>query len=301
MMLAIRSAMRHRPYLLLTRQDAPSLFDLVDRVATWAGAPRLTRIEVDWTTSASAGFLGGLRGVWEGRLVLRLGLPILAGLSSSQLAGVVVHELGHFRQRAGMRLFYLVRSVLGWFERANESLSRDYLGALVAIPYLGGIFFLARRITIFFARLMLAVVAGPGRLVSSLVTRQMELDADRLEAHLVGSETFKSTMYRLRCLSAATQTTLQRRAQKAEGLLECISACSRSLPLDALFDVEFSITKARTAWLDDHPSDSDRIATICGEDTVGVLLSDDPASALFADFSMIVKRATAELDRAQCV
>jgi Zn-dependent protease with chaperone function len=36
-------------------------------------------------------------------LVLVIGLPLAAGMSMRQVAGVLAHEFGHFAQGAGMR------------------------------------------------------------------------------------------------------------------------------------------------------------------------------------------------------
>lgn len=49
--------------------------------------------------------------------MLTIGLPLVAGLSLQQLAGVLAHEFGHFSQGAGMRLTYIVRSINAWFLR----------------------------------------------------------------------------------------------------------------------------------------------------------------------------------------
>src|SRR5262249_55138977 len=95
----------------------PLLFALVTRVARAVGAPEPRRIEVDCQANASAALGSALGGFFGGDLVLTLGLPLVAGLSIQQLAGVLAHELGHFSQGTAMRLTYIVRSVNAWLAR----------------------------------------------------------------------------------------------------------------------------------------------------------------------------------------
>src|SRR5690606_21154789 len=80
----------------LTRQSQPLLFELVDRICWATGAPIPQRVDVDYRVNASAQPLGGVWSVAAGKMVLTIGLPLFAGLSSRQLAGVIAHEFGHF-------------------------------------------------------------------------------------------------------------------------------------------------------------------------------------------------------------
>jgi hypothetical protein len=67
--------------------------------------------------NASAGLHLGMVERKNGRLVLTIGLPLAAGLSLRELSAVLAHELGHFRQGAGMRLSRLVWRVNEWLVR----------------------------------------------------------------------------------------------------------------------------------------------------------------------------------------
>ena len=95
----------------------PRVYQLVPAIciAVRARAPR--RIELNCDLNASAHFDRGLRGFFRGDLMLTLGMPLLAGLTQREIAGVIAHEFGHFRQGAGMRISYLIRRVNGWFAR----------------------------------------------------------------------------------------------------------------------------------------------------------------------------------------
>jgi Zn-dependent protease with chaperone function len=75
----------------LTRDRAPTLFALIDRVADAIGAPRPHVVAVDDQFNASAGASGIRR-----RRVLCLGLPLLGVLRPQERVALIGHELGHF-------------------------------------------------------------------------------------------------------------------------------------------------------------------------------------------------------------
>ena len=72
---------------------------------------------MDCAVNASAGFMHGPFSVFRRDLVLTIGLPLVAGLSAREFAGVLAHEFGHFAQGGGLRLTGIVRGVNAWFGR----------------------------------------------------------------------------------------------------------------------------------------------------------------------------------------
>ena len=92
-----------------------TLYAFIAKICESVGAPMPTRIELN--CDLNAGFRHGLAGVFRNELVLVIGLPLMAGLSLQEFAGVIAHEFGHFTQGFGMRLSYLVRRINGWFVR----------------------------------------------------------------------------------------------------------------------------------------------------------------------------------------
>jgi heat shock protein HtpX len=81
----------NRDYSPLTRDEAPTLFALVDRLASSVGtrAPCVIAVGSDFNAAVSA---YGLRG----RRVLYLGLAIWGVLTPQQRVALLGHELGHF-------------------------------------------------------------------------------------------------------------------------------------------------------------------------------------------------------------
>ena len=75
----------------LSRQEAPTLFGLIDKVAAAVGAPSPHVIIVERSFNAYAGTVGLRR-----RRVLALGLGLWSALPPQQRVALLGHELGHF-------------------------------------------------------------------------------------------------------------------------------------------------------------------------------------------------------------
>jgi hypothetical protein len=103
--------------LALNPANEPLLFAFISRICETIGAPFPKRIDVDCDLNASAGFRRGFRSFFGNDLVLTIGLPLVAAMSVTELAGIVAHEFGHFTQGLAMRLSYIIRRVNGWFAR----------------------------------------------------------------------------------------------------------------------------------------------------------------------------------------
>src|SRR5712691_3625506 len=87
-----RRALRGRPRNL-KREAEPLLFEYVDKVCDAVGAPRPHAIRLEVDANAAASFESGLLGLFgSSRLVLIIGLPLVAGLSLRQFTGVLAHE-----------------------------------------------------------------------------------------------------------------------------------------------------------------------------------------------------------------
>jgi Zn-dependent protease with chaperone function len=286
----------------VTPHSDPLLFEFVERICRLVGAPIPRRIDIDCDINASAGFRRGWLSLITGNdLVLRIGMPLAAGMSLQQFAGILAHEFGHFSQGTGMRLTYIIRSINHWFVRVvyerdswDEWLATSADGMDLRIAW---VLWLARA-GVWITRKILWVLMFLGHVVAGFMLRQMEFDADRYEAHLAGSTTFASTCRRLRQLGVAWQV--------AQGNLSSYYAEGRlvdNLPRLMMWNVEHpppavqkwlarNDDEAKSSWLDSHPSDPDRIAAAMSEKAPGAFRSDLPASVLFANFDAAGKNVT---------
>ena len=295
-----RPSRREDP-LPLDRDAEPRLYALIDEICRQVRAPRPARVEVDCQVNASASFAPGRLSLLRRDLVLRIGLPLAAGLSVRELSGVLAHEFGHFAQGGGMRLTALVRGVNGWFARvvydrdrwddALERWSRETDWRI------GAVLVLARGAVWVSRRVLLGLMLG-GHAISCFMMRQMEYDADSYEVKIAGTETFIRTSARLRELNMGAQMAYgDMRSAIGSGALPAnvpafVAEHSRSLP-EALRSQLQDASGERTGLLDTHPCDADRISAAQAVGGGGALVGgEEPARLLFRDFEALCAAAT---------
>ncbi len=288
----------------LARDDEPLLFAYIERLCALVGAPFPKRIDVDCQVNASASFRRGWLSLLSQDLVLTLGLPLVDGLSLQQLTGVLAHEFGHFAQGAGMRLTYVIRSVNHWFMRVvYERDSWDEHLAEAARS--GGHLFISLMVwgaqaMVWVTRRILWLLMNIGHAISCFMLRQMEFDADRYEARMVGSETFESTCRELSNLNVAFQKTLSdlgsswEEGRLVDNLPGMVTVNRRDFDADLVGRIQEQVDDSSTGLFDTHPADRDRMASAVREGTDAVFRSTLPATALFHDFDELA--ATVSLD-----
>jgi|SRR5579883_510520 len=297
-------ASRSRSQKLRTLEfgQEPLLFALVTRIAKAVGAPEPTRINVDCQPNASAGF-GSIFGK---ELVLTIGLPLVAGLSIQQLAGVIAHELGHFAQGTAMRLSYIVRSVNLWFARVvyerddwDESLAR---GCEAENRF--ALILLLAMFCIWLTRCILRVFMVITHALSSFMLRQMEYDADRYEARLAGSKTFGKTQRRLLLLGLATNGAHLMAGRSwfltgklPDDLSSLILGISEGISKKEFRKIEKQEEKTTTGFFDSHPAHTERLANARKENAEGLFQLEGPATDLFREFPKMSRAVTLDFYR----
>lgn len=278
------------------------IFELVHSICQTLGAPRPVRIELDCAVNAAAAFEKGLGGVLNNRLVLTLGLPLCAGLTQRELAGVIAHEFGHFRQGVGMRLSYFIRQVNHWFVRVvYERDSCDEALEEADGSSDGWIRFMisCARIAVWFSRRILWLLMMAGHIISSFLLRQMEYDADRAEIELAGSRAFESTTMKLAALGAIfsdlhldMKRSWRNQFKLPDNLPLLTGHLLSKMPAERRTNIENKVGLGRTGLLDSHPSAADRVRNARRLGSPGYEISDEPASDLFENFAAISKIVT---------
>lgn len=292
----------------LTRQGEPRLFELVDAISESVGAPKPARIDVDYQVNASAGPVGGLLSVASGNLVLTIGVPLVAGLSARQLAGVLAHELGHFAQKVGMGSNVLITRVNRWFLRViyqrdslDEALDEWISDSEWYIALVLGI----AKLAVMVSRGILWCLMMVGHAVSASLLRQMEYDADRYHYDLVGSETFEQTSRELPVIAAANQAALSQlyelftKGILADDMILLQDRIHREIPGTVRQELGQVIDQTRQAWFDTHPTDSKRIARARSAARPGGFRLDRPARDLFEHYDALCQNVTSDFFRDQ--
>lgn len=298
-----------RKYKLRTLEsdEEPLLFLLVERVAEAVGAPKPRRIDIDGQVNASASF-GSLFGIlFGGDLVLTIGLPLTAGLSIEELAGVIAHELGHFNQGVGMRLSYVVRAINAWFARIvfegddwDEALAKSCEGAGCEI----GIILFAALLFVWLTRVVLWAFMVIGHALSCFLLREMEFDADRNEARLAGADTYAETARKLLLLQLVSNNAYglaslswYKKGKVPDDLSALILHLAGSIPPKEFRKIEKQMAKSKTDFFDTHPSHGERLASVREENAPGVFHLDGPATDLFTDFDKLSRAVTLKFYR----
>ena len=286
-----RAAPRGRP-LPIAEADEAALFAFIDEICRQVGARRPRLVQVDCSVNASAGLMDSRLGLLQRDLVLTIGLPLVAGLSARQLAGVLAHEFGHFAQGGGMRLTAIVRSVNAWFARVvyERDAWDDKLERWSTLDWRLASVMSVARLAVWLSRRVLYVLMLGGNAISCFMLRQMEYDADSYEIKIAGSDAFIQTATRLRELGVGAQLAYgdlrdawSRGTMPADLPALMVQRADR-MPTHVLARVREGRDEA-TGWFDTHPSDVDRIRAAEAARSAGVLIGGDvPAVSLFRNF-----------------
>jgi len=292
-----------RPIQILPKAE-PLLAAFIERICRIVGAPLPTVIYFDNQVNASASFRNGLLSFRGNDLALTLGLPLAKGLDLNQFAGVLAHEFGHFAQTSGMRLTYLIRSINAWFARVvyeEDAWDVRLRRWSTSIDFRIGIILLIARFFIWLTRRVLWLLMHLGHLISCFMLRQMEFDADRFEAGMVGGDVFASTCLRLLELDCAHDlaldelTTAWREEKFPNDLATYVLNREKRLEESQRRELASSQARRRTALFDTHPADPERIAAArsVGSSPLFAWPGTPPtASILFNDFEALSRRVT---------
>lgn len=284
--LMIRQTPVSRMFQLHPKQE-PLLFEFVQKICQAVGAKPPSRIYAILGANAAA----SLTDAGE-ETELYIGLPLVYGLNTRQLAGVLAHEFGHFSQVGGMKVTRLVHSMLNWFLCA--AFERDWVDEKIRHLSENGnglvriIFYVVRR-TVWLARIGMVGLAFIGRFFLARLMQQMEFDADRYEARLSGSQSFAQTSRRMLRLAFSESQALeelehQRKiSQLPDNLPLFIADIEHNLKGPAFREVEEKRLNDTTGWSDTHPCDRDRIENAARENAAGIYHTELPSTVLFSD------------------
>ncbi|MFF4774448.1 M48 family metallopeptidase [Microtetraspora fusca] len=202
----------------LTRQEAPALYDLLDRVAREAGAPPVDVVLVDGKVNASFGTVG-LRGT----RVLTIGLPLWQILEPRERIALLAHELGHSSNGDVRRMRYVDSAIATLYE---------IHGAAARVHVHGGLRALAISIVVnILTGLVRLLVVGLIMVLESLTYRESQLAeyaADDRAARIASPVAVAGLMDKLITRGPAAHRHLESAAHRGgdlwEGLREYMAA-----------------------------------------------------------------------------
>ncbi|MEO5913949.1 MAG: M48 family metallopeptidase [Luteolibacter sp.] len=296
-----RRGTKMQPIVLLPDVE-PRVHAMAQDVCRRVGAPAPKRIEINCDLNASAGFNRGWRGFFKNELILTIGMPLVAGLTERQLAGVIAHEFGHFRQGAGMRLSYLIRSVNFWFARVvyerdawDETLAGFGQSESIWIVLMVG----CARAGVALSRGILWLLMMTGHGISGFLMRQMEYDADKWEARIAGSDSLEATLLRLNSLGHVLEKihlemrrSWRNRFQLPDNLPLLMEYRANCLDPEKRASIENRAGLSKTGFFDTHPSVAERIRFARRLAEPGAIANDSPARDLFDNFEGVGRLVT---------
>jgi Zn-dependent protease with chaperone function len=299
--LVSRSGHAAEPHFLKPDEE-PLLFGLVKELAAMSGMPEPAAIAVDCNVNSCTVWAGGVAGWLRSRSVLVVGLPLLAGLQLDQFAGVVAHELVHVAQ-TGRWSSRFIWGVNAWFSRvASEPDEVDEKILRLCETAGAGAKLGLRFVQMLFqpGRALLQVLMRAESTATFPFLRRMELEADRYQVRVVGTEAFVSTVRELNLLAMAAQraiielSRLWKQGQLADNFPGLIVRLRGKYSNGFIQRLLTSLEHGRTAIFSAHPADRDRIALARSEAKEGVLSADLPATTLLSDFQDLCREVTLE-------
>jgi Zn-dependent protease with chaperone function len=281
----------------------PRLFQFIAHLTDLLSAPMPKRIDLDCELNASASFRRGWISFLGSDLVLTIGLPLVAGLNTRQLAAVVAHELGHFTQGAGMRLGFVINRINLWFVRVvyqrdswdealdewSNSAEDSRLALIVACAHLA----------VWFSRLILKTIMLFGHATSCFLSRQMEFHADSRAIAVVGSQGFESTLIRMREQVVLEEIALgelnelwKKRHQLPDSIPDFLSRLEQKMPASFQEQALNTLLNESAGLWATHPTAAQRIQKARRQDAPGIFQIELPSTVLFGNFAETAKSVT---------
>jgi Zn-dependent protease with chaperone function len=228
---------------IVQREQAPTLFALLDEIADTIGTKPVAAVAVDAAPNLYFARIG-----WRFQPVVGLGLPLWTGLRPQERVAILAHELGHGKNgdarhgwvvdAAGSVLDELCET---FSEQPLDRFRQDLADAMWVDPTPAGLV----------TRILNAVVGGAARGYSWLLTKvslrsdqRAEYLADRKAAEIAGSD---ATAWALeRTLLAESSYRALERALRFGKELEPLEAVRRAVTEVPAREVERQIRVSRT-------------------------------------------------------
>ncbi len=296
----------HRPISL---QKNPLLSVFIKEVAHRLTAPVPREVHVVMAPTIVVRPIAGMRGLVKGEFSLTIGLPLLAGCSLTQLAGMLAHELGYYADRPGITARHVILGINSWFHRCihhrdhwDESLERwkeKFEPRLLPIVSL-------LQIAVWLGRFTLLQFFRLSVLANGRIARQAVFDADKCQCEVTGSEGCADVLRRILELEIGFQTIAQQLASAHDAhklfadLLPLVVQQSDSLSREDQAYIDECLRQRSADASEVHPEDGDRIAAALRNGQTGVFHLAGPASELVRDFAGYCQQMTLLYYEAEC-
>jgi Zn-dependent protease with chaperone function len=300
--LVARPARATEPYVL-DPDEEPLIYAFVRELASNVGAPEPSRIAIDCNVNCCCVFAGGISGFFRPGFDLVVGLPLVAGLRLDRMAGVLVHELGHAALTTNIRSNRLIWSVNAWFSRVvfePDEFDQQILTRLETADRGRRFVLHLAQVLVQPARGLLWVLMVAACAASCVVLRRMELEADRYQIQVAGTEAFIAAVLEINLLAVASQRALVELSRMKRGGRLVDNYPGFVVSLRGRYSAGFAgrllagLEQGKTGMFSAHPADCDRMAFARTENCQGRVTAALPASVLFARHDALCRAVTLE-------
>lgn len=256
------------PGVDVSPQQAPELWQLVGHLAERVGTQPPSEIRLTPDVNAAVSEDTRMLGLMGGTRRLYLGVPLLQGLTVTQLSAVLAHELGHYS---------------GAHTRLGPLAYRGRQAVIATVEQVGGVigFFLKQ-----YAKLYI--------LLSQSMSRSQEIEADRLMVQVAGRSSAQATLRELPVLDAAWSFYTANYVGMGweDGLApmpeEFFTGFDHLLVnrREDLAKIRTEAPPAEKSKWDSHPPIAERVAAMerIPDNAAAVGADERPAAALFPEF-----------------
>ena len=293
----IRERNSYKP-LCITKEEEPIFFAYISKICETVEAPTPKRIFISCELNAGAAFHRGFFSFFNKDMDLLIGLPLIVGLDTRQLTGVLAHEFGHFSQGFGMRAGYVIQRVNYWF--AKVVYQRDVFDYwLSRIGNIASFIMFFVHLIVWISRFVLWMFMHIAHLSSSFLSRQMEFNADRHAMNVTGNNDFIGTLKFMPIIEVSLDGALGnlhqawRERKLGDNMPALVYNNIKRISSDKKQRIMTLGMEQNASLYDSHPSTNDRLFKSKSLISNGITkLERRPAVDLFQHFEDICKRVT---------
>jgi len=184
----------------ITREDSPELFDMIMETANEAGVKKPKHIYVNHEVNACVFFNTGFWNMFfPVRKNIAIGLGLFESTNKKEVKSIIAHEFGHFAQSSMHvgSVLYITNKIITDLVYRRDKLDNIMLRWCLKDGIWGFWGKSTQIVVIEFRKLADYMFRKQQRNYMKL-SRQMEYDADTVACKLVGSETFISSLCKIR-------------------------------------------------------------------------------------------------------
>ena len=274
-----------------TKQNESLLFEFIGQVCKQVHSPPPGKIEFDCSMQASVTRRSG-------ELQFAVGLPLLGCMSLEQFAGIVAREFGRHSRSAGGRSTGLCCTIHDWLVRVvfeNDRIDL-WLKRITRKPI--GYIFIPVRGCVEVTRRVLWPVMYVAHILASDLVRRREVNADRYEARVVGSEKFPRILQLqgvLEFIWQGAQSDLEFQhgeRRLVDNLPRLIMNNLGELPEEVHAALAGSVPPRKTNPYSGRLTDQERLEVVRQENAPAMFQSELPAHAVLSDFDGLARDLT---------